>query len=243
MRVTHVVLPLLFVCFVCSQINNYLLSKDRDSLVEEISDIKDTNQILLEKNTHLTDDLTDAKDKVKDLEKELKDASKISKKVESQVKKLKEDKKTLEQDKKNLEKDKASLQKRVKELSLKDDTSKSPSSKEKQSTSKKVASSTPSKDSSKGRTLTMVATAYTASCAGCSGVTTTGIDLRDNPSMKVIAVDPNVIPLGSRVHVEGYGYAIAGDTGGAIKGNKIDIFVPNRQDALAWGVRTVKVTY
>ncbi|AGY46944.1 3D domain-containing protein [Bacillus phage CampHawk] len=243
MRVTHVVLSLLFVCFVCSQINNYLLSKDRDSLVEEISDIKDTNQILLEKNTHLTDDLTDAKDKVKDLEKELKDASKISKKVESQVKKLKEDKKTLEQDKKNLEKDKASLQKRVKELSLKDDTSKSPSSKEKQSTSKKVASSTPSKDSSKGRTLTMVATAYTASCAGCSGVTTTGIDLRDNPSMKVIAVDPNVIPLGSRVHVEGYGYAIAGDTGGAIKGNKIDIFVPNRQDALAWGVRTVKVTY
>ncbi len=43
--------------------------------------------------------------------------------------------------------------------------------------------------------------------------------------MKLIAVDPNVIPLGSKVWVEGYGYAIAGDTGGAIKGNKIDILV------------------
>ncbi len=63
---------------------------------------------------------------------------------------------------------------------------------------------------SEGRALTMVATAYTASCAGCSGITTTGIDLRSNPGMKVIAVHPNVIPLGSRVHVEGYGYAIAG---------------------------------
>uniref|UniRef100_A0AAU8BD82 3D domain-containing protein n=1 Tax=Bacillus phage Adastra TaxID=3143958 RepID=A0AAU8BD82_9CAUD len=241
MRISHIVLSLLFVCFVCSQISNFLTTKERDKLSEENIEIKDTNQILLEKNTHLTDDLTDAKEKVKDLEKKLKDVRKTSKKVESQVKKLEEDKKTLEQDKKNLEKDKSSLQKQVKELSLKKDSGSTISSK----SDKKVASSTPSKkeELSKGRTLTMVATAYTASCAGCSGITTTGIDLRSNPSMKVIAVDPSVIPLGSRVHVEGYGYAIAGDTGGAIKGNKIDIFVPNRQDALAWGVRTVKVTY
>ncbi|QMV48596.1 hypothetical protein Goe10_c00680 [Bacillus phage vB_BsuM-Goe10] len=241
MKITHVVLSLLFVCFVCSQVNSYLLSKERDKLNKENLEIKDTNQILLEKNNHLTDDLTDAEEKVEDLEKKVEDISKNSKKVESQVKKLEEDKKDLEQTKKSLEKDKASLQKKVKELSLKKESSKSVSSKEE----KKVASSTPSKEEkpSEGRALTMVATAYTASCAGCSGITTTGIDLRSNPGMKVIAVDPNVIPLGSRVHVEGYGYAIAGDTGGAIKGNKIDIFVPNRQDALAWGVRTVKVTY
>ncbi|MDZ5711285.1 3D domain-containing protein [Jeotgalibacillus haloalkalitolerans] len=89
--------------------------------------------------------------------------------------------------------------------------------------------------------MTVTATAYTAYCAGCSGVTATGIDLRSNPDQKVIAVDPNVIPLGSRVWVEGYGEAIAGDTGGAIKGNKIDLFIPSQQDALNYGVQTVDI--
>ena len=89
--------------------------------------------------------------------------------------------------------------------------------------------------------LTMTATAYTASCEGCSGITSTGINLIDNPEKKVISVDPSVIPLGSKVYVEGYGYAIAGDTGGAIQGNKIDIFIPNKQDAINWGVKEVNV--
>lgn len=89
--------------------------------------------------------------------------------------------------------------------------------------------------------LTMTSTAYTASCAGCSGITATGINLKANPNQKVISVDPNVIPLGSKVWVEGYGEAIAGDTGGAIKGNKIDIFIPSKQAAINWGRKTVKV--
>ncbi|MCM3791375.1 LysM peptidoglycan-binding domain-containing protein [Domibacillus indicus] len=93
-----------------------------------------------------------------------------------------------------------------------------------------------------GKTITVTATAYTAQCEGCSGVTATGIDLNSNPNKKVIAVDPNVIPLGSRVYVEGYGEAVAGDTGGAIKGNKIDLHVPNNDAAYSWGVRTVNVT-
>jgi 3D (Asp-Asp-Asp) domain-containing protein/LysM repeat protein len=86
------------------------------------------------------------------------------------------------------------------------------------------------------------ATAYTASCEGCSGITATGIDLLSNPNQKVISVDPSVIPLGSKVYVEGYGEAIAGDTGGAIKGNKIDIFIPSKQDAINFGRKQVKVT-
>lgn len=90
--------------------------------------------------------------------------------------------------------------------------------------------------------ITVSATAYTAYCEGCSGTTRTGVDLIANPDAKVIAVDPNVIPLGTEVYVEGYGYATAQDTGGAIKGNKIDVFIPERQDALDWGVRSVKVT-
>ena len=92
-----------------------------------------------------------------------------------------------------------------------------------------------------GKEMTVTATAYTAYCAGCSGTTYTGIDLRANPNQKVIAVDPNVIPLGSRVWVEGYGEAIAGDIGGAIKGNIIDVFLESKQDAYNWGRRTVKI--
>ncbi|WP_313428311.1 LysM peptidoglycan-binding and 3D domain-containing protein [Siminovitchia terrae] len=95
--------------------------------------------------------------------------------------------------------------------------------------------------SSGGNEMTVTATAYTAYCNGCSGVTATGIDLRENPGQKVIAVDPSVIPLGSKVQVEGYGTAIAGDTGGAIKGNKIDIFVPSKSEAMNFGVKKVKI--
>lgn len=92
------------------------------------------------------------------------------------------------------------------------------------------------------KTITVTATAYTADCQGCSGVTATGIDLRANPGQKVIAVDPSVIPLGSKVYVPGYGEAVAADTGGAIKAGRIDVFIPDKQEALNWGVRTVKLT-
>lgn len=92
-----------------------------------------------------------------------------------------------------------------------------------------------------GKEMTVSATAYTAYCVGCSGTTATGQDLRSNPNQKVIAVDPTVIPLGSKVWVEGYGTAIAGDTGGAIKGNKIDVFIPSQSAALEWGRKNITI--
>jgi len=95
--------------------------------------------------------------------------------------------------------------------------------------------------SSEAKEMTVTATAYTAFCEGCTGVTSTGIDLRSNPDQKVIAVDPTVIPLGSRVWVEGYGEAIAGDVGSAIQGNIIDVFIAEKDDALNWGRQTVKI--
>ncbi|RDW20465.1 LysM peptidoglycan-binding and 3D domain-containing protein [Oceanobacillus chungangensis] len=103
-------------------------------------------------------------------------------------------------------------------------------------------SETQEKQAPQGKTISVKATAYTAKCEGCSGLTYTGVDLNANPNAKVIAVDPNVIPLGSEVYVEGYGYATAADIGGAIKGNKIDIHVPTTNEAMNWGVRTVDVT-
>ncbi|MDQ0352168.1 3D (Asp-Asp-Asp) domain-containing protein [Alkalibacillus filiformis] len=90
-------------------------------------------------------------------------------------------------------------------------------------------------------TMYMTATAYTAYCEGCSGTTYTGINLRENPDQKVIAVDPDVIPLGSTVWVEGYGTAVAGDIGGAIKGDRIDLFIPDEAEAKRYGVRQVRV--
>lgn len=97
-------------------------------------------------------------------------------------------------------------------------------------------------ESAVAREFYVEATGYVAMCdTGCTGITATGIDLRNQPHLKVIAVDPRVIPLGSKVWVEGYGYAIAGDTGGAIKGNKIDLHMPTTEAAWAWGRKTVKI--
>lgn len=94
----------------------------------------------------------------------------------------------------------------------------------------------------KSKTVTVSSTAYTANCTGCSGITRMGVNLKKYDDAKVIAVDQNVIPLGSTVQVEGYGKALAVDTGGAIKGNKIDVFIPKQSDALIWGKKQVKVT-
>ncbi|WP_025115728.1 3D domain-containing protein [Lysinibacillus fusiformis] len=100
----------------------------------------------------------------------------------------------------------------------------------------------PSTNNTTSKELIVEASAYTASCEGCSGITATGINLKTNPNAKIISVDPAVIPLGSKVYVEGYGEAIAGDTGGAIKGKRIDVFFPSQQDAINFGVKQLKVT-
>ncbi|MFD0769980.1 3D domain-containing protein [Bacillus sp. CGMCC 1.60114] len=66
-------------------------------------------------------------------------------------------------------------------------------------------------------------------------------DLTANPNMKLIAVDPKVIPLGSHVWVEGYGDAIAADTGSAIQGYRIDVLKPDKASSESWGRRQVRV--
>jgi 3D (Asp-Asp-Asp) domain-containing protein len=85
--------------------------------------------------------------------------------------------------------------------------------------------------------LQMVATAYTADCAGCSGTTAIGL----HAGHGIVAVDPSVIPLGSKLYIPGYGMAIAGDTGGAIVGNRIDLGFNSSRDAMLFGRRQVTV--
>ena len=86
-------------------------------------------------------------------------------------------------------------------------------------------------------TMHMVATAYTSSCSGCDGVTAMGY----RAGHGVVAVDPNYIPLGSKLYIPGYGYAIAGDTGGAIRGNRIDLGFNSVADAIEFGRREITV--
>ena len=86
-------------------------------------------------------------------------------------------------------------------------------------------------------TFYMTATAYTG-----GGFTAMGLKpTRDPNGLSTVAVDPSVIPLGSKVYVEGYGYAIASDTGGVIKGNKIDLYMNSLQECYSFGRRTVTV--
>lgn len=91
-----------------------------------------------------------------------------------------------------------------------------------------------------------VATAYTAGVESTGkrpgdpayGITRTGTVATEG---RTVAVDPNVIPLGSILYIKGIGLRIAEDTGGAIKGARIDIYMDNLADALEFGLQTVRV--
>jgi len=91
----------------------------------------------------------------------------------------------------------------------------------------------------KGKEMYVTATAY--SPEESFHITAAGYNIRKHPNMKLIAVDPRVIPLGKKVWVEGYGIAVAGDTGGAIKGHKIDVLLPTTSQCIQWGRKTVKI--
>ena len=84
-----------------------------------------------------------------------------------------------------------------------------------------------------GRQMTVVATAYSL-----SGTTATGVPT----GWGIVAVDPSVIPLGTRMTIPGYGAGVAADTGPAVRGAMIDVWFPTRAQALAWGRRTVTIT-
>jgi len=83
----------------------------------------------------------------------------------------------------------------------------------------------------------VTATGYTPYDAGCSGITSTGTVAKKGS----IAVDPSIIPYGTELYIPGYGYGIAEDCGGAIKGNKIDLCYETKNEAFSWGRRNVTI--
>lgn len=88
--------------------------------------------------------------------------------------------------------------------------------------------------------MNVVATAYTPSPRENGGRSITAIGTV--PRKGVIAVDPKKIPLGSRVYIPGYGWAKAEDTGGKIKGHRIDVCLSSRSDARRWGRQKIEIT-
>lgn len=98
------------------------------------------------------------------------------------------------------------------------------------------------------KVLYVIATAYTADCKGCSGITKTGKDVRNTiyeGNARVVAVDPTVIPLYSKLKVETKNetfYAVALDTGGVIKNNRLDVLVESYDEAIQFGSQRTKVT-
>jgi len=88
------------------------------------------------------------------------------------------------------------------------------------------------------RAVTMRGTWYDPLHCGGSGRGTTATGVRGGYG--VVAVDPRFIPLGTRLYIEGYGYAIAGDTGGSIKGNRIDLGVNSRNDVYKFQIKNWK---
>lgn len=83
--------------------------------------------------------------------------------------------------------------------------------------------------------ISMNASAYT--CEGYTGITSSGRTAQKG----VVAVDTSVIPMGTKLYIDGYGYAVAGDTGGGIKGNKIDLYMDTVKECLNFGRRNVDV--
>ena len=177
--------------------------------------------------------------------------------------KLQEEVQSLEKDKQELLDAKAKKEKLAAEAKKEKSVAKAKKEKpvaEAKKEEKRVAAS-PTRGNG-NRTNTFIATAYDLSFASCGkepshpqyGITASGVSLKGKSlSDKYIAVDPKVIKLGSSVHIEFFepyqhltGNYTAVDTGGAIKGNKVDIFFGSgdvNQAARNFGRRQVKITY
>ena len=83
------------------------------------------------------------------------------------------------------------------------------------------------------KTLTMEVTAYCLNEQNCAD--------GSSPGPGTVAVDPNIIPLGSKLFIPGYGHAIARDTGSDIRGHRLDIWLSSRGDCIQWGRRSCRV--
>ncbi|OEG17070.1 peptidase M23 [Enterococcus quebecensis] len=234
------------------------LSKDKEKLSELQETVKSKQEELQTNEAKLQDEASAMDEQVVTLKQQLSDnqaaLQQIASKKQTEEKRITDEKKVAEARKQQA----AEEARRKADASIESNSSSSSSSSSDSSSSSSSSSedqpvvTPPSQPEevpgtgggnggANGRVLYMQSTAYSWREAGSGFITATGIDLRSQSN--VIAVDPSVIPLGSFVEVEGYGFAVAGDTGGAIKGNIIDVHFPTVDQCLVWGRKNnVKVT-
>lgn len=206
-------------------------------------------------------ELSSSKEKVEGLEKEKTDLDNMKNDLEQQKSNLEEEIKQRDAKISELESDKQKLQDKVSSLEKVSYTPIQKKSEEKPKEVKKqepaqapVMQSTPTpqkeEGESSGNWMNFVITAYTnhpsenGGTYGGKVLTKSGHDITNtihHNGQRIIAVDPSVIPLGSTVEIEGYGRFIAIDTGGAIKGNRIDILVGSASEMNSIGKRGAKV--
>ena len=132
----------------------------------------------------------------------------------------------------NIMKDVSIYNKRVKEKQINE---KADNTKSEANVKSETVSETKESDNSYKAIYTMEATAYTGDTTTATGVT----PVRNPNGLSTIAVDPSIIPLGSKVYIPGYGEAVAADTGGAIKGHRIDLFLNSENECINWGRQNV----
>ncbi|WP_445506055.1 3D domain-containing protein [Niallia sp. 03190] len=202
------------------------MEKEKQEIAEEEKELQKqfqslaANQVNLEKNLQQKQEaLASVQKKYKTISNEVNLAKKEKEAIQLEINQQQDDLKKEQQEAK---------------------TNKKTFTQQKQTIKKAAAVSNTKKDNESGEEIYVTATAYSHESVS-SEFTAVGINIKKNPNMKLIAVDPSVIPLGTKVWVEGYGEAIAGDTGGAINGHKIDVLMPSNSKARSWGRQTVKV--
>lgn len=201
--------------------------------------------ILMIKVDSNSNNLIKIDDSVKYFNNEIKEIRDSEKLKETQILKLES---KIESFSKSLDEKKKEIKNKNEKVKKKDDEIKQLEKELKSEKNKSENLKIELKNMSKLNTIDVKATAYTAFCpTGCIGITATGYNVKNTvykDGYRVIAVDPKVIPLGSIVEVESSGMSfkgIAEDTGGAIKGNRIDILMKDRSEAYNYGVRNAKV--
>ena len=225
-------------------IQNY--HKEVQSLVNSQKELRDTEDTLLKKQEDLQTESTLYADSIQVLKQNLannKEALFAIHEQESKVQQLSENTEPTTHHAPEEKKKEEVVQetKQVSSTEVKSSTieNKIESKGTTETSPKSQAVSNEVKSTSSGKEFAAEATAYSYKQPGLSNYTAMGIDLRSNPN--VIAVDPSQIPLGTLVEVPGYGIAIAGDTGGDIKGNRIDLHYPEVQQAMDFGRQKITI--
>lgn len=230
-----------FVLYVGLKQENEELNKLNVKVVEELQETQNEQDVL-------SKDFEEAQEKIEKVTKDYTQTEKEKEVIKQQNESLIKQQRELETQKKELEKKLKDAQalkaeklekQRLAKLERKQ-TTPAPKTTTLASTVKDSEVSTASSRNS--RWITMNASAYTAKCAGCIGITKTGVDIRNQSiDHRIVAVDPSVIPLGSKVEVEGYGIFTALDTGGAIKGHRIDVLMQSEGSANQFGRKNIRV--